>query len=404
VRDAPNGGSWLQLGQLTMDRVIVADNRGLGSFAYRSSSLVILRDSTVSGTLPDEQGSYGRGIDLLDGARLEATDCLIEGNTENGVRAKDSSTSALLLRVTVRGTVSDPDGGSPAVSMREGAELVAQDCLIENNAGIGLTARDAGTEALLSGVKIRNTLPDATGAQGWGIEALDGARLVALDCQIEGSREVGLLADGEGTEVELDNVTISGTTFNDHGLGAAALYVVGKAVVTGTGCAVTDNLQLGVLVSGIDSQVTLTDTTVADTALDPDGEFGFGAEVLGGALLRMTSSVLERNHSAGVVANGLAAMIELDDVVIRDTRPAANGMFGRAAEVALNGGLTATDCRMENNTYQGNIVDVQQQRCAGIDEPVFIGEAPNVSLCPEFDEIVAPVEFHQLVIDLMAGE
>ena len=56
--------------------------------------------------------------------------------------------------------------------------------------------------------------------------------------------------------------------------------------------------------------------------------------------------------------------------------------------------LDGSSALLTDNTYINNAVDLWQQDCDGIPLPIGMEEAPVVELCPEYDRITAPIDFH----------
>jgi hypothetical protein len=221
-------------------RLIVRDSFDTGLYVTGAGSSVVLEDAVVRNTQPtaaDDGG--GRAIDLEFGARLTATRLVVELQRESGIFAIHAGTRVELTDVAVRDTESRVSDGmfGHGVNLEEGASLDATRLLVERSHGSGMRGADEGTEIAMRDVVVRDTRAQATDlAFGHGLQIANGARVVGERVRVDGARELGLLAFN-GASVELSDVVISNVERSEcdcpdrvHGHGVAA--VVGAARLT----------------------------------------------------------------------------------------------------------------------------------------------------------------------------
>ena len=133
-------------------------NLEVGLFAGGSGTTVTLRDATIQDTNPDGAGDGGRGISVEDGASLFADGLVVRSNHDAGIFVASEGTSVELHNAVVRETRPDTSGlRGMGIDLHGGARLVASDLLIEANHSIGLRINGAGTVAEVVGVDVRDT-------------------------------------------------------------------------------------------------------------------------------------------------------------------------------------------------------------------------------------------------------
>jgi hypothetical protein len=315
---------------VTLRSSLVEDN---STFGVRVAGSELTFDGlVVRGTLPrasDQQ--YGNGIAVQSDPNTGAPSSahgersVVEANRDSGVVV--SGSQATLEGLVVRGTLPratdetfgvgihvlpEPNDGAPA-SVHVGSSLVAENRLV----GVLVL----GSEAILEGVVVRDTLPQASDqwfGRGIGIESdATGApaRAQVLSSSVENNHDVGVLVFA--SEATLDGVVVSGTLprASDQFGGTGIAVQVSLAGAASTGLVrrsrVADNHAFGLFVAG--SQATVEATLVRGTQLQVlDGVFGDGLVVatfiVDGVPLPadaiVTTSRAEANARAGLAAFG----------------------------------------------------------------------------------------------------
>ena len=64
--------------------------------------------------------------------------------------------------------------------------------------------------------------------------------------------------------------------------------------------------------------------------------------------------------------------------------------------------LDGSSALLSSNSYIDNAVDLWQQDCEGVPLPMGMEEAAVVELCPEYDRITAPLEFHLVLEEVLS--
>ena len=222
-------------------------------------------------------------------------------------------------------------------------ELVAIDGSEQEAPGVTVTRGEVGIRGLAV----------AGGWRGVQIGALFAiARLVARDLALEGNHEVGLIASQAGTSVDLENVTVRDTQSLPDGTFGRGIEVQGGASLVARGLTLEENHDTGLSASSGGS-VDLSDATIRDTQPRLDGTFGLGISVQDGANLVARGLLLEGNHSTGLFAGREGTSVELEETTVRDTQPGSNGAGGQGIMVLDGASLVARGLLLEGNHQTG---------------------------------------------------
>ncbi len=444
--------------KLCMESCQVSDNAGIGVLAGESGTRVSLRDTTVQDTRPNGSGVGGWGVQVSNGALLEAESCLVSGNTELGVVALLSG-SITLRRTCIQDTQPDEDGlFGYGIEASSGASLAVEDCEVLGNATAGIVVGDAGTVATLRETSIQDTQPGEAGAYGYGVGVVDGASLEAESCAVLGNASAGVVAAGLGTSLILLDTTISATKNGEFYTAASGIDVYDGASVQGTGvevssnegpgfyltsgdsqlscveCVLRDNLFAGAVVVE-DASLELHDSLVEGTAAQENlgGGVGLYAEPWSGGppLLSVTGTTIQDNAIAGVWLSGLGSYAFSgssihggagwtrqgltkcgDAVYARDGVTAWDGsegllLEGNALQDGLGAGVFLDDASatLAGNSYARNAVDlvVQGRDCSTPPEGYQDEGLGTAELCPAHDYATCGDEF-SLFLELAEPE
>ncbi len=327
----------------------------------------------------EADGTGGRGVLVRDGASLDATDLLVEGNRNIGLFALEPGTTVALSGAVVRDTQPRTDGtGGRGVNVQDGASLDATNLLLEGNQEIGLYASNPGTTVALSGAVVCDTKPRADGTSGRGVEVSDGASLDATDLLLEGNHEIGLVAGHTGATVALSGAVVRDTQPRADGIGGLGVDVEDGASLDATDLLLEGNRATGLYATDPGTTVALSGAVVRDTLPQSDGTFGWWVGVYDGASLDATDLLLEGNHDVGLFAGKPANTVTLRDTVVRDTLPGfgVGGGIGLGVQTEAHvdavrlavlrttgpgayvagGGLQCGDCTFEDNGFGGLVV------------------------------------------------
>ncbi len=334
---------------LLANNLVIEDCSSTGLLATESSTSVDLQNSTIRNTQPDGNDTGGEGIIVSDGAVLAASGLVLDANHSIGLVAIDAATSATLEGSTIAGTRPLSNGvGGRGVSVLQGARVVADGLVLENNQDIGLYAMDMGTSVELINTTVRDTQPSPDGSGGRGISLQSGVEFTGRNLEVLSNHEVGLFAASPATTVLLEDSVVGRGQLSPDGTGGTGVYIQEGAALTARRLAIEQNQFIGLHVEGAGTTVDLEDTVICDTqSHGPDG--GGGLNVLFGATLTATRLLVTDNHAGGLTAAAPGTTVNLLDSQVLNTHPLEDGRFGRGISVMDGASLVATDLTAEGN-------------------------------------------------------
>ncbi len=449
------GGQGLEIhsgGSLVARSCELRRNSTIGVFVGHSGSTASLSDIRIEDTLPTEQGMFGYGVEVVDGAQLTATGCLIEGNRYAGVGVFDPGSRAALHHTRIVGTLPVNDTGV-GVFAQEGGALFMDRCAVEGSVSVGVVALDSGTSVALSETVIAGTQPTPAGLFGYGVQAAFGASMVLDGCEVSHNAGIGLFASEGDTTVSVRETRIVDTLHNRadprSATGAVGLAVYAAASVEAsdvaieategpgvlvrgpglftsgvarfdcTGCSVRDNRFAGVIaVDG--GELTLAGSLVEGT--EPGADLGGGVGIYASPwhgtapVLRLSSSTVRDNPIAGIFLGGQGSYTLADNSIHggegwsrSELTRCGDAIFVTGAVSAWDGddglalvgnelrnGLTAglflheSSAWLSGNRYADNAVDLITQGDGCAESPGGLeGEAlASSELCPQWDYAV----------------
>ncbi|MDP6933711.1 MAG: right-handed parallel beta-helix repeat-containing protein, partial [Myxococcota bacterium] len=322
-----------------LERVQVLDTQSGADGA--SGHGIRLLDSTMEATGCLVRGNQEDGV-LSIGSTATIRDSALEENRETGLALYEES-EVTLEDVKILDTQPNQDGDyGRGINVEGGGTLVATDCVLEGNHELGLFVESS--TATLQGVQILDTRPDANGTRGHGIAAQIESTLVATDCVVEGSHEYGILV--ESSTATLQGVDILDTHPNQDGELGHGLSVYGGDLVA-TDCVVEGNSEYGVFVYR--STAVLDGSQVLDT--QTTGRRSAGIAIEGETTLQATDTLVQGNHIAGITVDDSTAL--LDDVQVLDTRRGTQVSSAVGVVSQVGATLIATGLAVHGNDGPG---------------------------------------------------
>lgn len=203
-------------------------------------------------------------------------------------------------------------------------------------------------------VVVRDTQPAASGQFGRGIHLEPAASLTLARAVITGNREVGMIAGGANTRVNLTDVVIESTAEElATGLHGMGLVLFEGAQATAERVVIQDNRAFGLSVDHAGSAFMGTHVIVRRTASTArDGIGGLGIAARNDAQAVISRAWIHENHSAAMNASD-GGRIEIDDAVVEGTLPSnASGIGGYGASI-IQGELRARRVVFSGNHTSG---------------------------------------------------
>ncbi len=335
---------------LELDSCLVSGNAVYGIYVAEAGTTADLLETTIQRTQAGEHTDYGYGIQVMNGATLNAEDCVVEQSTKTGLAAAGTDTSVFLRETSIQDTQPTANGGhGVGIQGSDGVSLELEACLVSANRAAGIFVQDEGTTATLRETTVQDTQPEQNGEAGYGIDVYDGASLVAEDCEVLRNTATGVLADEPGSNIVLRGTTIQDTWPHETRGDGYGIQVVDGASLQAESCLVSGNAMAGVVAID-DATVSLHETTVQDTQPDLYGDSGFGIVVLQAASLSAQACDVLGSSTAGLVASGSGSAVTLLETTIQDTRAGGQKQDGFGIGVLQGASLSAEACAVEGNT------------------------------------------------------
>ncbi len=370
----------------TLTRTVVSANQHVGVYAKGIAAFLSLDDVDVIGTRADDGDPNGYGIEVLEGATASVTGSRIADNIGIGILADGVGTTVTVVDSTITGTLPGEVTGR-GVAAQAGAAVTLQNTSVAGNSTLGVTSAGTGTTVSLDNVDITGVLPPPGGTSGYGLEVMRGGSAIALNSTVTGAFGAGILATGAGSALQLDGVTVTATHTLGNGTAGTGILIQDGAAASMRDCTVNANHSTGLLVTGAGTALTMIDSLVSGTlgaghsdgTGAPDGR-GRGVEVNDGARLDTRRSSVSGNREVGILVSGETTVVTLDaDEVLTTSRGPTNGygvgviaqngatVVATSVRVANQSGpgmvssdgasLTCTLCAIESNTFAGAVVD-----------------------------------------------
>jgi hypothetical protein len=309
-----------------VSRCLVERSHWNGITVFDKGTTVELTDLVVRDTLGTEGADeFGIGLNLQPGPAVTVNRALFEGNRASGVACMGTGAKLEATDVVVHGTLSQQSDHTMGngLDVQDGAQAQVTRGWIESNRDVGIIVFDKGSRLDLTDVTVRDTQSEETSKKvGRGLEVTTGATVTVTRGLVEQNRDVGIIAGGEGTTIELTEVLVRNMLSRELDLkGGDALNVQAGALGTVTRSVFHNNRYQGVMAAGAGTVLNLTDLAIRDTAsTERDGSGGGGIKAQGGARIVATRVALERNRETGIAALQAGTTIELHDVSILDTK------------------------------------------------------------------------------------
>jgi hypothetical protein len=325
-------------------RGLLADNSEAGVYASGTSTLRGM-DLVVRGTVADPgTGEFGYGVNANDGARVYLDRCRLAENTGSGVLAGGDALVSL-LDCQVVDTRAGQELAPTAITAQQGARIEVDRVALLRNVGVAVACLESGATIVGTDLLVADTISsDPNGRGGRAMEVSRRGEVTLDRVELRDNRELGLFVKDDGSAVVVRDLVIVGTKAGGDGLGGRALNVQAGASLEVARLRAQDNRDACVFVDGAGSLLALTDAALVGTNADESGAFGRAIAVQGAGELRMSRAFVGDNTEAGVFTTGTGTVLELTDVVIRDTRADGLGTFGRG--LTVQDGATATLSRV----------------------------------------------------------
>jgi hypothetical protein len=321
TRAASSGGQGVtaQLGAtVELAAAILDDNEDAGLFAI-AGGVLDLDDVTVRATGTRADGKGGHGLFVQDGAIARGRRVSLIASHEVALVARGAAVDLEDVAIVDTEPGTDPTSPGFGVLGDRGADVSLTRARLERCRGVAIGA--SGSRLAMEDVAVIETLPDSLdGTLGHAIEATVGATVDCTRCLVDRAHGAAVIADGAGTAIMLADTTVQSILpqVRDGSFGHAVMVQAG-ARATITDALIIEAHDVGLFADGDGSELLVERTLVRRILASPTHAEGRGVAVQRDAHGILRDVRVEDCVGFGVVAVG--AVLELMRVVIADVRP-----------------------------------------------------------------------------------
>jgi nitrous oxidase accessory protein len=163
-----NGRTGIEMADssLTLSDAVLKRNIRRGLSAERS--VVEIKDSEVLETQPDAEGFQGSGIRIGDHSKVTITNVTVTGNARVGIAVGDSS-EATITGSKVLDTMPNASGAfGYGIEIAVNSKATIRENTVSGNTGVGISVIER-SEAVIESNQITDQKPDGSGIRGYGI-------------------------------------------------------------------------------------------------------------------------------------------------------------------------------------------------------------------------------------------
>ncbi len=317
-------------GHLTLQDVLVTDAEIQGIHARGGS--VTLEDVILRDMGGDIRMEYGRGLDASDGGSITGDRVVIERALEAG-----TFTAGMSSRLALRNSVVDDtraqradNGFGDAVVCSDNGAVALDAVVVSRHWGIGLFATD-GCDFRAIHVVVEDAQKPA-GGYSEGVIVHSGATVRLESVRISRSRAFGMLFQ-DGANVSIQNAMVLDVKELARGERGIGLALTGAGAVGRVSRLVVEGCRMGIQI-GTTLDARFEDIWVLATASSEGGEGYRGAELTYDSSSRFDRALFRKTRDNAVFVKGENVRAVLNDVTVEQSRPRADGTFGRGMEIS----------------------------------------------------------------------
>ncbi|MBL8949464.1 MAG: DUF1565 domain-containing protein [Myxococcaceae bacterium] len=354
TRQGARGGAALYTergGRITVTRAALEDNVGEGLVAFGAGSNIDATQVSVLRTQPLANGSLGTALSVTLDAGVAVRQFAFEANVASTVYSATEGT-ALLEDGVIRDTKprpSDRGVGNALVSIGRG-HVEASRVTMAGNSSMTVYGIHAGSTLKLTDCVVDDTKSEAaTTSGGFGVVLLGGARLDATRLAVTRARANGVSVHQPGSTLYATDLTVLDTAGQeDGGSGGDGVVIARGAAAVFKRVRLERNRYTGLATGTPGTTVDVEDLVVRDTRAEATSRSSSGLAVQDGMTLTLRRGLLEQNQLLGLQV--IAAELDATDLVVRDTRgESGTGPVGRGAHVQ-----GAAKVKVVRGTFEGN--------------------------------------------------
>lgn len=290
IREPGAQGVELNSGRATLRGVTMAPVQAGGLRA--NGGVVNLEDIAILGSNARLNG----GLQAAGSARLSVLRALIQNTIGTAVLAEDAESQVVLEDALIRNLVGNSSFGLYASS---GGTVQAQRVAIDRAQRAGVVA--VGGQIQIQDFIVLQTFPSEDGTGGWGLIFEERSTGTVQRGQLKLNRSFALLAQGEGTDFEVEDLLIEDTLSRaDTMQDGSGVGVANSARMQLDRVRVLRARGIGFVVQSLGTRADARDLEVNDTLPREDGSFGRGLEISRAGFAQVTRGRFLNNRNISV--------------------------------------------------------------------------------------------------------
>lgn len=270
-----NGRNGIEMADssLTLTNVVLKKNIRRGLSAERS--VVEIKESEVAETQPDAEGFQGSGIRGTDHSKVTITNVTVSDNARVGITVSDSS-EATITGSKVLGTLPNASGAYGwGIDISVNSKATIRENTVSGNTAVGIGITE-NSQAVIESNQITDQKPDGSGVRGYGILIQLGSKAEIRNNTLTRNTDVAIFAT-ERTEVLIDGNQIADTQPNTFGFRGRGIQVGFLSKGTVTNNTLTNNLNIGIYIFDT-SEATVENNTITGMKGAPGSPYASGIE------------------------------------------------------------------------------------------------------------------------------
>ncbi len=311
----------------TLESVWLRSNADVGAYAHETGSVVTLRMSLVSDTQPNGNMYSGFGIAAQEGARAEVYDSVVVGGRVASVYVRDPGSAAQIERCWLEGTQpAGPMAPGQGVSVRFHATATVLDTAMIANRGLGASVDNHATGDFV-GCLLADTEPLEMDRYGAGIGVSSGGHATISGGVLRGNSGGAAYALVDDSVLEIRDSAIIDTRARHDMSPATAIACHPHATIRVERVLLARNPGGSALADGVTAELHMTDVRIEDS-LRLQQRFGHGVAVQHGGRATLERVLIERSGEFGASAMDGNSQLVLHDVIVRDSLESERGYGG----------------------------------------------------------------------------
>jgi len=368
-------------------RAVISGNQQAGVFAAGAGEIVLSDAAVRDNRGRDADGFFGRGVSIQEGSTFRGERLIVSGNHEVGLQA-GSNCELVLSDVVVRDTQAQESDGEAGmgINVEDGARLEAARLLVSHSRTVGVAAT-TDVVMVLSDVVVRDTQGrQSDGTHGRGINLDERVMFQADRLVVMGNRNIGLAATVNSVLVLTDVVVRDTQSRQSDGEFGRGVNVETGSRLEATRLAIIGNREVGLAAEG--AEVSLTDVVVQNTLpRESDLAFGYGVGMQRGARLSGTRVAVDGAREIGLntIHGAVVDLSQLSVTNIVGTEGAeADRMHGHAV-TALGASVHLTGFAIRSPATCGLFIAHSGETAPALDVEGGVVEGAAIGACVQVD-------------------